>query len=363
MTDMNRGQENNPESPIQFKGKAPPQFFKALKQLKEEKNDSDISRGKDPYADISAAAPAPEEMPTAPTPPPVQKKQYTPPKQHQTKARVTGSPQLEDLLANLIDQGVTYDEITLPSRGVFYSGNDGPANGVLHVRSMTGEEEQILSTPRYVKRGTAINMIFQRCVKENIKADTLLTVDRTYLLIWLRGISYGHEYEVEIKCPDCDKKFNHTINLSELMVNYCPADMSPPLMDVLPKCGYKFIWHLPKGMDENKVQDYRDKRLKEFGDSGTDDSLIYRMSLMLDEIEGVKDKTELMLLLKKLPIQDVSYLRSLTLDPPFGVDTKCQITCASCYHDFEVELPLEAGFFFPRHKRKKEGTSSDSGNI
>jgi hypothetical protein len=361
MTDLNRGQENNPDASIQFKGKAPPQFFQALKNLKEEKKDLDVTAGKDPYADLGE--PAVESPATPPVQKKVQQQQYTPKPKHQTKARVTGSAQLEDLLANLVERGVAYDEITLPSKGIFYDGSDGPTNGILHIRSMTGEEEQILSTPRYVKRGTAINMIFQRCIKEIVKADNLLTVDRTYLLIWLRGISYGHEYEVEIKCPDCDKKFAHTINLSELIVNYCPDDFAPPLMDVLPKSEYKFTWRLARGMDENKVQEYRDRRLKEFGEAATDDSVLYRMSLMLNEIEGVKDKIELMLLLKKLPIQDVSYLRSLALDPPFGVDTKCQITCASCYHDFEVDLPLEAGFFFPRHKRKKEETPLNSGDI
>lgn len=360
MTNVNRGQENNPESPIQFSGKVPPQFLQALKQVREEKKEADITVGKDPYADLPV-----EE--SVETPPPPQKKQpqYIPKQQKAPRQpkTIAGSPQLKDLLDNLMERGVIYDEIVLPSKGAFYNGTDGPANGVLHIRAMTGEEEQILSTPRYVKRGTAINMIFQRCLKENIKTDNLLTLDRTYMLIWLRGVSYGHEYEVDIKCPECDKKFSHTINLNELMVNYCPDDFTPPLTDILPKSEYNFIWHLPRGMDENKVQEYRDKRMKEFGDNGIDDSIIYRMALMLDEIEGVKDKTELMLLLKKLPTQDVSYLRSLVLDTPFGVDTKCQITCKSCYHDFEVELPLEASFFFPRHKRKKEETSSDSGNI
>ena len=83
-------------------------------------------------------------------------------------------------------------------------------------------------------------MIFQRCVKETIKPDSLLSVDRTYLLIALRNISYGHEYEVEIKCPDCDKKFSYIIRLDQLMVNYCPLDFQSSLIDVLPKSNLKF---------------------------------------------------------------------------------------------------------------------------
>ena len=205
-------------------------------------------------------------------------------------------------------------------------------------------------------------MIFQRCIKETIKPDDLLSIDRTYILIWLRGISYGHKYDVEIRCSDCEKKFAHTIRLDQLMVNHCPQDFHYPLGDVLPKSKLEFNWHLPRGKDENLVSEYRDRRLKEFGETVIDDSLLFRIALMLDNIQGLTDKTELMILLKKLNIQDVSYLRGLVNDTPFGVDTKCQTTCPYCFHDFDVELPLEAGFFFPRHKKKTEETDSNSGD-
>jgi len=346
------------DNAIKFMGKAPPQFYEAMKQMKQEKQaesvEAKLASQKDPFADLGA------EEETEPQPRKKQQQPQPQPQRPQGRPRPVGSPQLEELLAQLRPGAYTYDEIKLPSLGVFYNGNDAPQDGVLHLRPMTGEEEQILATPRYIKKGAAINMIFQRCIRETIKPDELLSVDRTYLLIALRSISYGHEYEVEIKCPDCDKKFSHTIRLDQLMVDYCPPDFAAPLTDVLPKSGLNFTWHLPKGKDENLVTEYREKRVKEYNDASVDDSLLYRIALMVENIEGVKDKTELMILLKKLPIQDVSYLRGLALDPPFGVDTKCGITCSLCYHDFEVELPLEAGFFFPRHKKKKEPMTTDS---
>jgi hypothetical protein len=271
-----------------------------------------------------------------------------------SQARAQGSAQLEDLIEGLRSKAHVYDEVVLPSRGNFYDGKDGPTDGVLHIRAMTGEEEQILATPRYVRKGQAINMIFQRCLQESIKSDDLLSVDRTFLLIWLRGISYSPEYEVEVKCPECDRKFQTTINLNSLVVNDCPTDFRPPLSDVLPVSGYKFNYRLSRGKDEQALQDYRDRQLKMWGDSGADDTLIYRTALLLDDIEGLRDKHELQMLLKKLPIQDVSFLRNTITDPPFGIDTKCAITCASCLADFDVDLPLEANFFFPRQRPKKE---------
>jgi hypothetical protein len=327
---------------VKFVGKPPPQFYDTLKQVRDEKS---ISSQKDPFADMDKPKKAEVAPPSEETP------------RLQSKPRAVGSTQLEEILSLLREQSYVYDEIRLPSAGIFYMNGEAPTDGTLHIRPMTGEEEQILATPRYIKKGIAINMIFQRCIRETIKPDELLSVDRTYLLIWLRGISYGHKYEVEIKCPECTKNFSYTIMLNELLTHYCPDDFRPPLTDVLPKSKLKFTWHLPRGRDETLVNEYRDKRNKEYGDSAIDDSLLYRMTLMLDDIEGLRDKTELLVLLKKLHIQDVSYLRNLAIDPPFGVDTKCPVTCQHCFHDFDVELPLEAGFFFPRQKRKKEEMS------
>lgn len=370
--------EGRPDGAPQFKGTPPPQFLQALKEIRGQKEEMlEEQKRKDPFSDVAptevqAQAPVQPKPELRVTQPPQQKFAQqkkpsmlnTPPSiSNVSKIRPVGSAQLEELLNDLRGKGVQYDEITLPSRGIFYDGKDGPVDGVLHLRPMTGEEEQILATPRHFKRGNAVNMIFNRCIKENYKSDEFLSVDRTYILVWLRGISYGHEYEVEIKCPDCDKKFAHSIDLGALMTKYCPDNFGPLLQDTLPVCGYTFTWHLPRGKDETVVQNYKDRMLKEYGDGATDDSMMFRMSLMLDEVQGLKDKTELMVLLKKLPVKDISYLRTLAVDPPFGVDTKCPITCPSCYHDFEVELPLESGFFFPRHKRKVEETTSDSGDI
>jgi len=79
-----------------------------------------------------------------------------------------------------------YDDILLPSNGRFYNGTDGPIDGKLHVRPMTGREEEILATQRYVKRGEALDRIFKACVREPYDTARFLTVDRNFLLIYLR---------------------------------------------------------------------------------------------------------------------------------------------------------------------------------
>lgn len=258
---------------------------------------------------------------------------------------------LKGLLATLSNSTSFFEQIELPSKGRFYDGVNGPADGILSVRQMTGEEEQILATPRFVRRGQAINMIFQRCIKEDYRVENLLSIDRTYLLIYLRGISYSENYQVEVKCPDCERKFETVINLTEMYVDPCPDDYGPILQDVLPSTKLPFSYRLSTGKDEQDITDYRDRRVKNHGDMAADDTLTYRTATLLNEIDGISAKNELQILLRRLPINDVSYIRNCINEPPFGVDTDIEIVCPLCLHDFTVDLPLEADFFFPRRKK------------
>ena len=316
---------NNPEAGIQIKGNVPEAFKNAVAQKRNQTN---------------------QQQPQS---------QYK-----QNDMRVTGSGKLEELIAGIGAKGsIIYEQVSLPSKGKFYDGENGPKDGIIHLRPMTGEEEEILATPRFVKKGQAINMIFDRCMRENYNSSNFLTQDRTYMLIYLRGISYTPEYDVEIKDPDSDQTFATTINLNELYVDYCPNDFdSESLVDELPVTGYKFRYRLATGSDEQSIQDYRERRAKNFDLSGqADDTLLFRTAHLIEEIEGLFDKLEIQTLLKKLPIQDVAYLRTVVNEPPFGVDTKINITNPYTMSDFEVELPLESNFFFPRAKRKKTTVS------
>jgi len=280
-----------------------------------------------------------------------------PPTDASAMAPSTSGGLLQDLLSRVRDTRV-FESLTLPSKGKFYNGENGPMDGVIHIRPMTGEEEQILATPRFVRKGQAIDMIFQSCMQESFKVDQLLTQDRTYLLIYLRGISYSPEYEVDIKCPSCETKFSTVLDLNSLFVDFCPDDYNESLCHgTLPTSGYSFKYRLSTGKDETDMSEYRDRRIKQFGDSATDDSLAYRTASLLEEIEGLKGTAELLTLVKNLPISDVTHLRNTINDPPFGVDTMVGITCASCLHEFEVDLPLESNFFFPK-ARKAEKTQA-----
>lgn len=362
-----------PESPIKFIGEPPPMFKQAqvdarkerervakLKKMQQEKEEApqDVVEASPPQQEHEES-PRPQEREQSwatsafqENPQPVF--QNAPP----SHGKPAGSNQLESLLKGIQSITTKYEEVKLPSKGRFYNGVDGPKDGILHVRPMLGQEEQVFTTSRYLKNGVAIDMIFENCIQEPYLPKQLLSQDRTYLLIFLRIISFGPNYDAEIKCPGCDKKSTMRINLNTLMVNYCPDNFQKPLIGTLPKTGYKFSYKLARGEDENLVTEFREKHYRQFknDDDRPDDSLLYRTALMVNDIEGLSGKEELMILLKRLPIVDVSHIRNLTTNPPFGVDTQCELTCPRCLHDFEIDLPYELDFFFPRATPQQKET-------
>jgi hypothetical protein len=336
--------QDNPDLPFQIGGNVPPEFRAALQRKAQEQSQPKV---------VSAP-------PSANFPPQMQNFDHDgqqPKKRPQRRAptpdnmiQTTQSSELAGMLAKL--EGETmWEEFEFPSLGKFYA-NIPP---VIHVRPMTGEEEQILATPRFVRRGKAIDMIFSRCIKENIDTSKLLSVDRTHLLIYLRGISYTPEYDVEIKCPECTTKFSTTIDLNMLDVTTCPNDFGPDSLEgELPHSGFMFSYHLATGLDEQNINNYREKRIQMFGDQSEDDTFLYRTAVLLNNIENIRNPKELQVLLKRLPIADVAYLRNEVNDPPFGVNTEVPLMCPSCAAEFEIDLPLETNFFFPRKKEKTQ---------
>lgn len=265
---------------------------------------------------------------------------------------MNANPELNAILNTLKQSSINYEEVMLPSRGKFYDGTDGPTNGIVNIRPMTGEEEQILATPRFIKKGVAINMIFSKCIRENIKAENLLSQDRTFLLIYLRGISYGTDYEIQIRCPETEKQFNTIVDLDTLEVNRCPDDFSTQdLNGVLPKSKLEFSYRLAKGKDENDLQQYRESKAKNSGEFFSDDTLTHRIAQLTNNIGTITDKEELKVLIRNLPIQDVNYIRNLINNPPFGINTNVAILSPYSNEEFEIDLPLDSGFFFPRNKK------------
>lgn len=317
---------------IEVRGPMPPQFEAMLRSAPQQQQEQTTAF-------------------TQPTPPPHQRTRHKP---RFDGATNPNNERMDELIRMLGNKTHRFEKVQLPSMGKFYNGSDGPQDGVVFLRPMTGQEEQILATPRFAKRGKAIDMIFEDCIQGKIDPGKLLSIDRTYLLIYLRIISHGPGYEVEVKCPECAHKYPSTVDLNQLSVETCPEEFGPEsLDDVLPDSEFKFSYRLARGADDVEINQHRERRTKQWGDAARDDTMHYRTALLLNEIEGISDKAQIQQLASKLPIKDIAYIRDLINNPPFGIDTGVEMLCPSCYAEYTVDLPLESNFFFPSRKKSK----------
>lgn len=341
--------QSNPEAPqsapqatlppvregMQVKGRLPPAMEEILRQRIQETTE-DAQPAERPERPQPSVAPMPMPVP-----------------------RMVSSqdPALDELIAGLKSQH--YEPITLPSRGRFYKSSD-LSGGVLHVRTITGKDEQFFATQRFVRQNMAMNAIFSSCIKERIDPQQLLMADRTYLLIYLRGISYGPHYDAVVPCKECGHNFEQTFNLDTLRTLRCPDDFSEEqLTKKLPMSGYTFTYRLPTGKDDADVNEYRDRMSRGFPDR-LEDSFYYRASLLITSITNgnvvVENQGTIKSLLEKMPVGDTNYIRNILNNDPFGVDTKITVYCPSCFAEFETELPYDHGFFFPRNREEVTAT-------
>ena len=105
--------------------------------------------------------------------------------------------------------------LRLPSGGKFYP--EGtiivPPNGEVPILPMTAVDEITSRTPDALFNGSAVMEIIGSCVPNIRDPWSIPATDITALLIAVRLASYGHELEINSKCPKCGHDHAFTIDL------------------------------------------------------------------------------------------------------------------------------------------------------
>ena len=230
---------------------------------------------------------------------------------------------IDDLLKDLPTD--TAIEVELPSENRVYKLEDPAA--AITLRPMTFEDEKHIVSAG--KGQDPINLILQRC-STNINISDLLPLDKLYLIMKLREISYGDIYNALLICTHCGGENPADIKLSELNVNPVPDDFTDPTEAFLPTLKKKVKIKYPRVRDEKLFQNIEEGM-----------SQLWRFVV---EIEGHTDRTVISKVLEKLPLKDMRFILR-TMNTDFGLDTKIKFTCTSCKEVSVVELPIDANFF------------------
>ena len=109
-------------------------------------------------------------------------------------------------------------QVKLPSNGIPYKDfdDDELANGEITIRPMSLADEEILGNKTYSKNGTIFSKLLDSCIVNNVNVKKLIPYDVFYLLYYLRKITSGEDYKFETTCPECGKKYEKTIDISEV---------------------------------------------------------------------------------------------------------------------------------------------------
>lgn len=236
--------------------------------------------------------------------------------------------------------------ITLPSKGQFYG--DAIPGGELQLRSMTTQEEKILSAPSQSGNRNLDNL-FKRCssLPESFPPNNLLTSDRLSLLLHLRVISYGPSYVVSWTCGDCRARNTVEIDLEKeiLSEENVLDDCSEEQVELtLPKSGKVLTLRRPVGKDEEDAVKFR-KRVK--GTIADIDQ--YRRAACIVTIDGVplEGVREGLSFISKMQTLDSIAMRDAISEMSFGVEKlTLDFVCNECGAQSEpLPLPINEDFF------------------
>lgn len=108
-------------------------------------------------------------------------------------------------------------DIEIPTGGLLYQDAEDKdiRSGIVRLQPMSLADEEIISNQSYAKNGSTFRHLLNNCVLNNFDVKKFAAYDVYYLLHALRRITYGNDYKFEITCPDCGKKYEYSMDISQ----------------------------------------------------------------------------------------------------------------------------------------------------
>lgn len=242
--------------------------------------------------------------------------------------------------------------VDLPGGG--YVNDDGKMHSRAILREMTGLEEDILtdlSMPASLRLDTLISNCIDAFMADDGSGVTdrgvialavkrnLPTVDRTLLVIRLRQLSVGEDFNFKVGCPSCGAELQQFVHLQDLEVKAAPEPSKRIYSLGLPS-GRKSRWRIPTGVQE---ADFAKVIAK-----GTHDTMTRTLEMRVMEVDGQQATYDS---LRGLSSRDRNALRDDFSKREGSIDTSVDVSCDHCDNKFQTEVAVGGtGFFFPTRR-------------
>jgi hypothetical protein len=239
--------------------------------------------------------------------------------------------------------------VRLPSQGLLYTNvlGDHVTDGEVHVYPMTAMDEIVIKSPDLLFSGDAIRQVFQRCIPDVIDVDGLFAKDIDFLMLVLRKVSYGSEYDVK-HTHTCEgaKSHEYTCMIGEAIS--AAVGLDPTTLDQ----------SYTTTLENNQVvkftpMKFRDVvKIMQTTDSDTSpekqqDDLFDAMIALITDVDGTTDRDMIMEWLVQLPIQMVKQLMSkVEVVSDWGPSYQFNKECKDCGESFSLNVPMNPLNFF-----------------
>jgi len=237
----------------------------------------------------------------------------------------------EDILNNILGNlpAEVAVDVDIPSLGVVY-GNSRDTKKV-SVTPMTFDDEKAILSSQKDPSIDPANLLLSRCVN-GVKVDDLLIMDKLYLIMKIRELSFGNEYKSRAICKKCKAENNLSIELDKLLCNFVDEhEFMDPTEVELPQIGKTAKVRVPRVCDEQYLMD--------------PERTVNELWRFVDEIGGSQNKKIIAKVIEKLPIIDVHKIINVLTMQEYGIQTEVKFVCSHCQSHETIILPISANFF------------------
>lgn len=236
-------------------------------------------------------------------------------------------------------------EIQLPTNGLLYQDCDDPGikTGMIKLRPMSLADEEIISNQSYIKNGSVFRKLLNSCVTSNIDCKELTPYDTYYLLYALRRITYGDDYKFEITCSNCGKKFDYSLNVSDLAFDELTAEDNAKSVVTLKLPVSKFTVTIKMITLGTEEEVNRLSRIYEAGDTVL--GYVARTESILDTDEEPVNPDDYVDFYEALPGRDRAEITKAFEKIDNLKIPEVTVTCPKCGEEEQMQVPFNREFF------------------
>ena len=151
--------------------------------------------------------------------------------------------------------------IKLPSGGKHYPEGsiDIPPNQELPVYPMTAMDEITYRTADALFNGSAVINVIKSCVPNILDPWQMPVSDIDTVLIAIRMASYGHELELESKCPQCEQENDFSLDMRIVMEKIRMPDYDTSVLSGDVEIYFKPLTY--QEQNENAIKQFEDQKI------------------------------------------------------------------------------------------------------